>query len=58
MVAAASSTLINESLEFNTANWQEKSLIVSIPESFAWSAIYLSSADNSCQFDDIKLEKQ
>ena len=58
VVAAASSTLINESLEFNTANWQEKSLIVSIPESFAWSAIYLSSADSSCQFDDIKLEKQ
>ncbi|MCA9839388.1 MAG: carbohydrate binding domain-containing protein [Trueperaceae bacterium] len=44
----------NQKLEF-TGGWQEQGLVQIIPAGTAWMAVYLSSQDSSCRFDDLSL---
>lgn len=58
IISGATMVFVDELLEFDAADWEEKVLTVTVPESFSWSAIYLRSAEGTCQFADIRLEKQ
>ncbi|MCA9835455.1 MAG: hypothetical protein KC422_01010 [Trueperaceae bacterium] len=58
VISAASSTLVDERLVFTSPSWEAKSVTITVPNSFAWSAIFLSTGNHPCQFDTIRLEKQ
>lgn len=49
----SSTQVINETLVFNTASWQQASKAVSIPAGLSWAAVYISAPSGVCSLDSI-----
>jgi galactose oxidase len=47
--------LFNETVSVRSTSWQEQSTSLKVPSGTIWMAVYLSTTQSECQFDDVTL---